>query len=71
MSFGAENVFCTYELSDGVSAHGGVADPVLPDRTLCMVPADGERVGGGVEHAHVSGASARHCGTNTSVTSQS
>lgn len=53
----------THKLSDGVPGHGGVGDPVLPDGTLCVVPADGEGAGGGIEHAHVPGTSARHCGT--------
>lgn len=56
----------TYKLGDGVPGHGGVGDPVLPHRTLCVVPADGEGAGGGIEHAHVPGTGARHCSTNTS-----
>lgn len=53
----------THKLGDGVPGHGGVDDPVLPDGTLCVVPADGEGAGGGIEHAHVPGTSARHCST--------
>lgn len=56
----------TYKLGDGVSGLGSVADPVLPHRSLRMVPADGEAAGGGVKHTHVPGTSTGHCNGNTS-----
>lgn len=59
---------CTHKLSDGVSSHGSVGDPVLPHRTLCVVPADGEGVGGGIKHTHVPGTGTGHCNQNTDYT---
>lgn len=56
----------THKLSDGVSGHGSVGDLVLPHRTLCVVPADGQSAGGGIEHTHVPGTGTGHCNQNTS-----
>lgn len=58
----------THKLGDGVSGHGSVANPVLPDGPLGVVPADGEGAGCGVKHAHVPGAGAGHCGGKRHVT---
>lgn len=57
---------CTYKLSDGVSGHGSVGDPVLPHGTFSVVPADGQGAGGGIEHTHVPGTGTWHCTGNTS-----
>lgn len=51
----------THKLGDGVSGLGSVEDPVLPDGSLGVIPADGEAAGGGVEHPHVPGAGTGHC----------